>query len=128
MVLHARLTVAAALVVAGPAAAAELAGHSVGAIASGASCTLVFDGGSVALDLPAPCALHKADGAVRTRTVDGEVRFLVEASRPAGSDCVTLVRGVALRGGRAVPSEHVATVAACPPMLWDEVMFIGLFD
>ena len=86
---------------------------------------------SVALDLPAPCAFHRAPSAeIRTVQHADSIVLLIESSIPlpqSAGDCDTKLKAVAIESGNVVVSPHTDQVASCPPFQWDEKVFLGLF-
>lgn len=83
------------------------------------------------LALPSPCALHlAADGSPRVVKRGDGLFFLIESSTPpsAGSlDCDTRIQAVRLDGFGADLAPVVERVAACPPMDWDDAVFLSQF-
>ncbi|MDB5559712.1 MAG: hypothetical protein JWQ36_2646 [Enterovirga sp.] len=119
----------------GAGAVEQVAGASLALSASSGSCQLQWTtqggAGDLELGLPQPCQFHRdRNGAIRIRSVGSAEHVLVESvtrSPESPGQCVTQIRGIAVAAGAVAASPHVSKVAACPPVQWDEKMFIGLF-
>ncbi|PAU61568.1 hypothetical protein BZL41_14045 [Pseudomonas sp. PIC25] len=95
-------------------------------------CALVEPGqADLDLQLKWPCQFHRdREGGLRTLQVGENRVLLVESSEkvPDSQDCRTEIQAVRTLGTGLEPSEAVSRVAACPPIQWDDKVFIGLFE
>lgn len=106
-------------------------GHKLSLDSHDGICRVTSAAGPTDLAIPWPCDFHRrAGGVVRTLQWGQTVVALVETSRPhpeIPGSCKTQIRAIGIRSDQVYVSEDTDTVAQCPPFLWDEQMFKGLF-